>query len=55
MGETLEQAVAREVHEESAVAVDPASVAYAGSQPCAPARKAFAATCSQLCWLRAGP
>ncbi len=37
MGETLEQAVAREVHEEAKVAVDPASVAYAGSQPCAPA------------------
>ncbi|KAK9823045.1 hypothetical protein WJX81_002955 [Elliptochloris bilobata] len=33
VGETLEQAVVREVHEESGVAVDPASVAYAGSQP----------------------
>lgn len=63
MGETLEQAVAREVHEESAVAVDPASVAYAGSQPCAPARKALlqpAPSCpgfvqTLMRGLRAGP
>ncbi len=33
VGETLEQAVAREVAEESGVPVDPASVAYASSQP----------------------
>lgn len=33
VGETLEQAVAREVAEESGVLVDPASVVYASSQP----------------------
>lgn len=64
VGETLEQAVAREVHEESNVAVDPASVAYAGSQPCAPTRtglllqsvSSFSHHCAQVSEeLRAGP